>query len=86
MHKTEAAAVERGNMFLSRGRLPPLRRRMKPLMNLFRLRKRDRVTPDLFLKDGDRLGIDSLKGSAVTTSILIVVVIQDEEPLCIEAA
>jgi len=28
---------------------------MKPLMSLFRLRKRDRFTPDLFLEDGDRL-------------------------------
>jgi len=55
MHKVEAAAVERGNMFLSRGRLSPLRRVMKPLMSLFRLRKQDRFTPDLFLKDGDRL-------------------------------
>ncbi|HUT86632.1 MAG TPA: MBL fold metallo-hydrolase [Candidatus Heimdallarchaeota archaeon] len=55
MHKAEAAAVERGNMFLSRGRLPLLRRMMKPLMNLFRLRKRDRFTPDFFLEDGDRL-------------------------------
>ena len=62
IHKAEAAAVERGNMFLSRGRLPPLRMMMKPLMNLFRLRKRDRFTPDLFLKDGDRLteyGLDA---------------------------
>jgi len=62
MHKAEAAAVERGNMFLSRGRLPPLRRMMRPLMNLFRLRKRDRFTPDLYLEDGDRLteyGLDA---------------------------
>jgi glyoxylase-like metal-dependent hydrolase (beta-lactamase superfamily II) len=62
MHKAEAAGVERGNMFLSRGRLPPLRRMMKPLMRLFRLRKRDRFTPDLFLEDGDRLtgyGLDA---------------------------
>ena len=62
MHKAEVAAVERGNMFLSRGRLPPLRRMMKPLMSLFRLRKRDRFTPDLFLEDGDRLteyGLDA---------------------------
>jgi len=55
MHKAEVASVERGNMFLSRGSLPPLRRMMKQLMSLFRLRKRDRLTPDLFLKDGDRL-------------------------------
>jgi glyoxylase-like metal-dependent hydrolase (beta-lactamase superfamily II) len=62
MHKAEAAAVEQGNMFLSRGRLPLLRRIMKPLMSLFRLRKRDRFTPDLFLEDGDRLteyGLDA---------------------------
>jgi len=62
MHKAEAAAVEWGNMFLSRGRLPPLGRMMKPLMSLFRLRKRDRFTPDLFLGDGDRLteyGLDA---------------------------
>ncbi len=62
MHKAETAAVERGNMFLSRGSLPPLRRVMKPLMSLFRLRKRDRFTPDLCLEDGDRLteyGLDA---------------------------
>jgi len=53
MHKAEAAAVEQGNI---------LRRMMKPLMRLFRLRKRDRFTPDLFLEDGDRLteyGLDA---------------------------
>ena len=55
MHKAEAAAVERENMFLSRGKLSPLRRIMKPLISLFRLRKRDRFTPDLYLEDGDRL-------------------------------
>ncbi|MCD6136779.1 MBL fold metallo-hydrolase [Candidatus Bipolaricaulota bacterium] len=62
MHKAEAAAVERGNMFLSRGSLSLRRRLMKPLMSLFRLRKRDRFTPDLFLEDGDRLteyGLDA---------------------------
>ncbi len=62
MHKAEAAAVERGNMFLSRGKLSPFRRIMKPLMSLFRLRKRDRFTPDLYLEDGDRLteyGLDA---------------------------
>ena len=35
---------------------------MKPLMRLFRLRKRDRFTPDLYLEDGDRLteyGLDA---------------------------
>jgi len=55
MHNAEVAAVERGNMFLSRDPLPPLKRVAKLLMSLFRLRKRDRFTPDLFLKDGDRL-------------------------------
>ena len=55
MHKAEAAAVERGNMFLSRGPLPPVRRMLKPLISLFRLRKRDRFTPDLYIEDGDRL-------------------------------
>ncbi|HUT86841.1 MAG TPA: MBL fold metallo-hydrolase [Candidatus Heimdallarchaeota archaeon] len=62
MHKAEAAAVEQGNMFLSRGPLPPVRRMLKPLMNLFRLRERDRFTPDLYLEDGDRLtkyGLDA---------------------------
>jgi len=62
MHKAEAAAVKRGNMFLSRGKLSPFRRIMKPLMSLFRLRKRDRFTPDLYLEDGDRLteyGLDA---------------------------
>lgn len=54
-HRAEAAAVERGDMFLSRGPLPPLRRMIKPLMALFRLRKRDRFTPDLYLEDGDSL-------------------------------
>ena len=37
IHKAEAAAVKRGNMFLSRGPMLPLRRVMKPLMSLFRL-------------------------------------------------
>jgi len=55
MHRAEVAAVKRGDMFLSRGSLPPLRRAMKPLMSLFRLCKRDRFTPDLYLEDGDRL-------------------------------
>jgi glyoxylase-like metal-dependent hydrolase (beta-lactamase superfamily II) len=62
MHKVESAAVERGDMFLSRGRLPLLRRLLKPLTALFRLRKRDRFTPDLYLEDGDRLpeyGLDA---------------------------
>ena len=56
MHKSEAAAVKQGDMFLSRGPQPPLRRWMlKPLAALFRLRKRNRFTPDLYLEDGDRL-------------------------------
>ena len=62
MHEAEAAAVERGNMFLSRGSLSLRRWMMKPLMRLFRLRKRDRFTPDFFLEDGDRLteyGLDA---------------------------
>lgn len=62
MHRAEAASVKEGNMFLSRGSLPLLRRLMKPAMRLFRLRKRDRFTPDIFLDDGDRLdeyGLDA---------------------------
>jgi hydroxyacylglutathione hydrolase len=55
MHQAEAAAVERGDMFLSRGPLSPRARVIKPLTALFRLRKRDRFTPDLYLKDGDSL-------------------------------
>ncbi len=55
MHRAEAPAVERGNMFLSRGPLSFGRRLLKPVMSLFRLRKRDRFTPDVFLEDGDRL-------------------------------
>ncbi len=55
MHRVEASTVEQGNMFLSRGSLSPVRRMMKPLMRLFRLRKRDRFSPDLFFEDGDRL-------------------------------
>jgi len=63
MHKAEAAAVEQGNMFLSRGPLPPVRRMLKPLISLFRLRKRDRFTPDLYLEDGDRLDECGLAGT-----------------------
>jgi glyoxylase-like metal-dependent hydrolase (beta-lactamase superfamily II) len=55
MHRTEAPAVERGNMFLSRGTLSFSHRLMKPVMSLFRLRKRDRFAPDVLLEDGDRL-------------------------------
>lgn len=62
MHRAEAAAVEQGNMFLSRGRLSLGKRLVKPLAALFRLRRRDRFTPDLYLEDGDRLdeyGLDA---------------------------
>ena len=62
MHRAEAAAVEQGNMFLSRGRLSLGKRLVKPLAELFRLRRRDRFTPDLYLEDGDRLdeyGLDA---------------------------
>jgi len=62
MHRAEAAAVEQGNMFLSRGRLSLGKRLVKPLAALFRLCRRDRFTPDLYLEDGDRLdeyGLDA---------------------------
>jgi hydroxyacylglutathione hydrolase len=62
MHKAEVQAVERGDMFLSRGRPPLSRRLLKPLMVLFRLRRRDRFTPDMNLENGDRLdgyGLDA---------------------------
>lgn len=55
MHRLEVAAVERGDMFQSRGSMPRSRRLLKPLAGLFRLRKRDRFTPDRLLEDGDRL-------------------------------
>ena len=55
MHRAEAVAVEKGDMFLSRGPMPLSRRMMKPLMSLFALRKRDRFIPDLFVEDGDSL-------------------------------
>lgn len=55
MHRAEAPAVEHGNMFLSRGPLSFGRRLVKPVMSLFRLRKRDRFSPDIFIQDGDRL-------------------------------
>lgn len=61
-HRLEAAAVEHGDMFLSRGRLPLSRRPLKALMALFRLRKGDRFAPDVYLDDGDRLdayGLDA---------------------------
>ena len=62
MHKAEAAAVEQGDMFLSRGRPSLGRRMLKPLVALFQLRKRDRFTPDLYFEDGDHLteyGLDA---------------------------
>ncbi len=55
MHPAERQAVEQGDMFRSRGRVGLRRRLMKPLTALFRLRKPDRFTPDVTLKDGDRL-------------------------------
>jgi hydroxyacylglutathione hydrolase len=55
MHRAEAAAAERGDMFKSRGKPSGGRRLLKPVMSLFRLGKRDRFTPDVFLEDGDRL-------------------------------
>jgi hydroxyacylglutathione hydrolase len=62
MHQAEAKAAERGDMFLSRGRMPLTKRLLKPLIRLLRLRKRDRFTPDLYLEDGDCLdeyGLDA---------------------------
>jgi len=55
MHRAELAAVEQGNMFLSRGRLTLGKQLLKPLLSLFRLRRRDRFIPDVFLGDGERL-------------------------------
>lgn len=55
MHKAEAAAVEWGDMFLSRGPLSPRVRIIRPLTTLFRLRRSDRFTPDLYLEDGGSL-------------------------------
>jgi len=62
IHPLEVPAVERGNMFLARGSLSPTRRLLKPLMALFRLRRADRFSPDVLLKDGDLLaeyGLDA---------------------------
>jgi len=62
MHRTEAPAVERGDILLSRGTPPLSRRLLKPITGLFRLRRGERFTPDLFLEDGDRLdeyGLDA---------------------------
>ena len=55
MHRAEAAAVQRGNLFLSREPLSRGRRLLKPIASLFGPRKRDRFMPDVFLEDGDRL-------------------------------
>jgi hydroxyacylglutathione hydrolase len=60
MHQAEVDAVESGDMFESRGPVPPMR---KLLMSLFRLRKGDRFTPDVLLAEGDRLssyGLDAM--------------------------
>jgi hydroxyacylglutathione hydrolase len=62
MHREEQDAVERGDMSLSRGTPSIARRILRPLMALFRLRKEDRFTPDVFFDDGDRLegyGLDA---------------------------
>jgi hydroxyacylglutathione hydrolase len=61
-HRAEARAVEQGDMFLGRGRLSLGKRLVKPLAALFRLRRRDRFTPDLYFEGGDRLdeyGLDA---------------------------
>ncbi|MBN1859499.1 MBL fold metallo-hydrolase [Candidatus Bipolaricaulota bacterium] len=55
MHRAEAAAVQRGNLFLSREPLSRGRRLLKPAASLFGPHRRDRFTPDVFLGDGDRL-------------------------------
>ena len=55
MHAAEVEAVRRGNLFLSREPLPLGRRLLKPLMSLFGPRRENRFTPDVLLKDGDRL-------------------------------
>jgi len=65
MHRAEAPAVERGDMFLSRGSMSFSRRLLKPLMSLFGLRKRDRFAPDVFLDDGDALADYGLNASVL---------------------
>lgn len=63
MHRAEVDAVESGDMFQSRGKPSTMRRLLKPLMSLFRLKKRDRFTPDVLLAEGDRLteyGLDAI--------------------------
>ena len=63
MHRAEWQAVERGNMLLSRGRMPFLRRMVGGLLFRFAgLRTSDRFEPDLHLEDGDDLsghGLDA---------------------------
>ena len=65
MHREEAPAVEHGNMFLSRGGLSLGKRLLKPLMSVFRLRKRDRFAPDVLLGDGERLDRFGLKAKTL---------------------
>jgi len=65
MHRLEVPAVEQGDMFLSRGPLPPRQRLLKPLRSLFRLRRRHRFTPDLLLEDGDRLTEHGLEATVL---------------------
>ena len=55
MHRLDVPAVEKGDMYLCRGRMPFSRRILKPIIFLFRLRRRDRFSPDICLEDGDRL-------------------------------
>ena len=64
-HRLEARGVERGDMFLCRSRLRLRLRLARPLMALFRLRKADRFTPDLYLGDGDRLDAHSLDATVL---------------------
>ncbi len=63
MHRAEWQAVERGNMLLSRGRMPFLRWMLGGLVFRFAgLRRSDRFEPDLHLDDGDDLsgyGLDA---------------------------
>ena len=55
MHQAEVDAVQRGNMFLSRGSLSWGQRLLRPMMTLVGPRGRNRFTPDVLLEDGDRL-------------------------------
>ncbi len=52
IHRNESAAVERGNMLLSRKRRPLLARLV---LSLFKLGKSDRFKPDLYIEEGDDL-------------------------------